>query len=743
MLAVLLSSRLLGIAALALAGLVLAGAIYALLRTLLRPLSPLARRARAIGRAIAAPFLAPAQRIRARVQRLRERAIDALLALDRRLGEPFARTARRVPARVRDALLYVPRFNAWLAAVIVCLLGLALAIYVVSGWLGAALAGRTTPVAAEWLYLGAFITATVAALVLAFWIWELGRVVLLHRLRARTCATGAVLAVLVGIGLLSTPEVPGELAGGQEAAKREGGRATDVLVVVDPADPAGRQLADYVRGELQALAAPRGDALAYEVALGLAAPADPALATGGDPWTVLEPPTANRRHFLDSVAAVAPGEGRRATRAYGALLDSLRDPGYLPWHGGARRAVALVLAELPLEADLDSATASWSELVSAYAAGRGLPRPVVFTQEGRRNRIALWRAWLARMHGRLVTYRQADAALLADVEDTATGAGLSAVARLARAYSPRLRFDGDEQFFPVDVDDLLRKGGGHEVCDHVRLFDNCEPLDEYGDLLGALDEYIDLEGGARLGRDLVDRDVRLGVRPAIYVDAIERGDRLELAYWWFLRYNVSPWRPERNCLPGFTFAEATCFDHEGDWEGVTVTLGASGSPNVPEPYAAERWQPLSVSFASHSKLTRWDWERLERSGTHPVVYVAQGSHAAYPARCSSSCTQKLAGPGLPPEGRFDGAIDWRHNGSACCLPLPVTPDHRGALWNGFPGRWGKAVCTAFVKVCSQSDGPRSPSGQRRFDRPEGSTFPDQVAVLERHRKRYGTAADES
>jgi hypothetical protein len=743
MLAVLFDSRVLGIAALAVAGLVLAGAIFALLRALLRPLAPLARRVRAFGRAVAAPLVTRVNRVRAHVRRLRERAIDALLALDRRLGEPFARAARRVPAWLRGALLCVPRFNAWLAAVIVTLLGLALAIYLVSGWLGAALAGRTTPVAAEWLYLGAFITATVAVLVLAFWIWELARVVLLRRLRARTCAAGALFAVLVGIALLSTPEVPGEAAGGQEAAKREGGRATDVLVVVDPADPAGRQLADYVRADVASLAAPRKDALPYEVAFGLAAPADPALDAAGDPWTVLEPPTGNRRHFLDSVAAVAPREGRRATRTYAALLDGPRDPADLQWHGGARRAVALVLAELPLEADLDGADTSWRELVSAYAADREPPRLLVFTQDRRRNRIALWRGWLARIGGRLATYRQADAALLADIEDAATGTSLNAIARLARTYSPRLRFDGDEQFFPVDVDDLLRKGGGHEVCDHVRLFDSCEPLDDYRDLLGALDEYVDFEGGARLGRDLVDRDVRLGVRRAIYVDAIEQGDRLELAYWWFLRYNVSPWRPERNCLPGFTFAEATCFDHEGDWEGVTVTLRASGSPNVPEPYAAERWQPLSVSFASHSKVTRWDWERLELSGSHPVVYVALGSHAAYPARCSYSCTQKLAGPGLPPEGRFDGAIDWRHNGTACCLPLPVTPDHRGALWNAFPGRWGKAVCTAFVKVCSQSDGPRSPSAQRRFDAPEGTTFPDQVAVLERHRKRYGTAADES
>src|SRR5215218_5535528 len=272
MLAVLFDSRVLGIAALAVAGLVLAGAIFALLRALLRPLAPLARRVRAFGRAVAAPLVTRVNRVRAHVRRLRERAIDALLALDRRLGEPFARAARRVPAWLRGALLCVPRFNAWLAAVIVTLLGLALAIYFVSGWLGAALAGRTTPVAAEWLYLGAFITATVAVLVLAFWIWELARVVLLRRLRARTCAAGALFAVLVGIALLSTPEVPGEAAGGQEAAKREGGRATDVLVVVDPADPAGRQLADYVRADVASLAAPRKDALTYEVAYGLAAP---------------------------------------------------------------------------------------------------------------------------------------------------------------------------------------------------------------------------------------------------------------------------------------------------------------------------------------------------------------------------------------------------------------------------------------------------------------------------------------
>ena len=336
---------------------------------------------------------------------------------------------------------------------------------------------------------------------------------------------------------------------------------------------------------------------------------------------------------------------------------------------------------------------------------------------------------------------QIDAAALRDVEDAATGAPPSDLRGLAQRFSPRLRFDSDEQFFPVDVDQLLRRrgsDGGHRVCRHLRLEDSCEPVDSYRDLLDPYDEYIDFEGGARLGKDLVDRDNRLRLPRRIYVQAVEdeqRG-RLHLAYWWFMRYNVSPVAPERNCLPGFTVAETTCFDHEGDWEGITVTLAADGD-DPRAPYAPEHWRPESASFASHSAITRWDWDTLDVDDTHPFVYVALGSHAAYPARCTDrTCDQRLAGIGLP-EGRFDGRLDWNHDATACCLPLPVTPEGKGALWNAFRGRWGKAACTIVVKICSQSDGPWSPSRQRRFSAPEGRTFGGQAKVLADYRERYG------
>jgi hypothetical protein len=643
------------------------------------------------------------------------------------VGRPLAALARRLDgllARVERWHVAI-RVALWLAIVAATLVLLALGAYLVSGWMGAVLAGRTKPLALEALYAGALASATVLTVVLGLWIAALGLLVFRARWRPRTVLTAALLVVGVLIGLMTTPSVPRQLEL-DDQTRAEGERRIDVLVAVDPADPAGQELAELVRSSRATLTRPRTNALPFDVALGLTMPPDPAIAKDAAPWTVVEPPTDRLGHFLDALALIPPRAGR--TVSLEPLLARLRDDGFAGWRPDARRTVAIVTSRLPATT-FDTAPPA---------------RLVVLTRERRRDRIGLWRSWLERHDGRLVTYRRADATLLADIQDAATGSPVSAVRALAERFSPHLRFDSGERFFPVDVDDLLGEptaGSGHRVCERDWPRDDCARVYSYHDLLSTYGEYIDFEGGARLGQDLVDRDVALGIRRTIYVDAVARGNRLHLAYWWYMRYNVSPWRPERNCLPGLTFAEATCFDHEGDWEGVTVTLRTRSSEDVPDRYAPERWRLESVSYASHAFITRWASESIELVGdgsTHPVVYVAQGSHAAYPTRCAEDCTQKLAGSGLP-EGDFDGRQDWSENATACCVPLPVTPEHEGALWNAFPGRWGKAVCTAFIKVCSASDGPRSPSRQRRFTALVGASFAGQRAVLDRHRRRYGSA----
>ncbi len=97
-----------------------------------------------------------------------------------------------------------------------------------------------------------------------------------------------------------------------------------------------------------------------------------------------------------------------------------------------------------------------------------------------------------------------------------------------------------------------------------------------------------------------------------YYRTVREGDYLNLQYWFFYAYN--DWG---NGYGGFN-------DHEGDWEGFHIFFKLDGGRPV-EP-------PAFVCFLGHeSRLTKpWDHPDVERDGTHPVIYVAAGSHASYP-----------------------------------------------------------------------------------------------------------------
>jgi hypothetical protein len=64
--------------------------------------------------------------------------------------------------------------------------------------------------------------------------------------------------------------------------------------------------------------------------------------------------------------------------------------------------------------------------------------------------------------------------------------------------------------------------------------------------------------------------------------------------------------------------------HEVDWEGITLILRADD-----DRVTVENLVPQVVGYASHVSGRRRPWCDVEREGTHPVVYVARGSHASY------------------------------------------------------------------------------------------------------------------
>jgi len=105
-----------------------------------------------------------------------------------------------------------------------------------------------------------------------------------------------------------------------------------------------------------------------------------------------------------------------------------------------------------------------------------------------------------------------------------------------------------------------------------------------------------------------------GQRPVYYGRVVRDSGWIALQYFFFYPYN--------NWRSGFHGAN----DHEADWEMVVVYLYRAVDGTL---------HPAWVACASHDypgeALCRpWDDPRaVERSGTHPVIYVGAGSHAGY------------------------------------------------------------------------------------------------------------------
>ncbi len=621
----------------------------------------------------------------------------------------------------------------------------------------------------------------------------------------------AVPFVLVGGCALSARDTPRETdVESHDVVVRRIKGEYDLLLVIDPGDPLGRRLIKVARserhaGRLRSLFQPTVDADRFDLAVGIAVPRRPE--GGRTLWRLVESPTTDYRELQKSLAAIPLEGAEPSPGSYGrVLVDSLRK---IKWRTDADRGVAFLLDDLPTTEQLDSyfpagtsretvapwtraATAcdelmksrqtltvsksgaapiAWEEALGHGCAAAGDWPLALHTITGDTDvdDDARWMTWTRALDGRFESRAFGDVEpaeaewALREAGDAHTGRPVGGLEQVVREFRPLLRFDGGERLRPVDVDWLFEhapQGSNHQVCDHHAGPDACETLDRESDLAGSLDEYISLGSRARGGVDLaVDRP---GSVERMYVHARVRQDKLYLGYWWFIPYNSSPWRSELNCLPGFTFADLSCFDHQGDWEGATVIAGIKEDRRYIDPYRLDNLEPEAVLYDSHGTSYRWDWSQLDRvpgpSGdeTRPVVFVAAGSHASYPAGCRRiRCEQGLAKGSLG-EGRFDGLGDWKFNqddacfddqidsegqrSGPCLIALPTSRDGKhGALWNAFPGRWGAAVCSFVGKFCYQTDGPRSPSRQNRFRTPWNKQAAGDPDELRRYRRAYASA----
>ena len=275
--------------------------------------------------------------------------------------------------------------------------------------------------------------------------------------------------------------------------------------------------------------------------------------------------------------------------------------------------------------------------------------------------------------------------------------------QLLSVYQPVLVFHPAEKFRPAKVQTFVQDS---ELEQFFGSSPQQLPLDAFWSVVDAdpdanelppptpgvfyrLDQTGCEADAALAGRDCYAAAAARDRRADIYGRAVRTGTRIVLQYWLFYYDNPLILPP----TPVGTFWQS----HEGDWELVNVVLDSDETP-------------LDAAYSQHCSGQRKAWSGVTKSpsgSTHPVAYVALGSHANYfapgagslgsipinPACIPASIAPIL--PMLPFLQVVDQVLDGSGGGAVVGPPgsgFPPANINRieGKAWSTFGGRWGES-----------------------------------------------------
>ena len=340
---------------------------------------------------------------------------------------------------------------------------------------------------------------------------------------------------------------------------------------------------------------------------------------------------------------------------------------------------------------------------------------------------------VVRLTGPLATSTPSDLALRLVARAPTADEDLS----LAIRHRPVLLFHqrGEPERTPVPLNiDRLIAADQFRLCSTKQVVvGNCTNVDESSDIRNG-SNYLEFN---------TQKLAQHTEGTTIYVHVTDHDGLKYLDYWWYLPDNPSNAGGGALCGAGFVVAGYTCHDHQSDWEGVTVVV----DPKSDQP------SPDAVVYSGHTNRTRYTWPALERlwstgytatvarnhaSTERPLVFIARGTHAAYPTGCRAACTDPFT---FHKEEPHDGRLPWPGPREPECVALCITAlpttdrGRKPARWNAYNGRWGNTRCELIV-FCSSADPPRSPGQQGRYKKPWCPTISVVVANgrLERERR---------
>ena len=172
--------------------------------------------------------------------------------------------------------------------------------------------------------------------------------------------------------------------------------------------------------------------------------------------------------------------------------------------------------------------------------------------------------------------------------------------------------------------------------------------------------------------------------PTIYARIVEaEGDGHTIIQYW-LFYYLNDWRNV----------------HEGDWELIQLHFDGLSTQDL----LSQQKEPLLAAYSQHQGGQKMSWAEMKNTGlirdTHPLVYVAKGSHANY----------------FTP-GQFWSGLDFDDTGLSPWrviepeeLNVVAFQEDGGIEWIGFQGRWGEylGLFISFLDLRFGQQGPFGP-----------------------------------
>jgi hypothetical protein len=284
--------------------------------------------------------------------------------------------------------------------------------------------------------------------------------------------------------------------------------------------------------------------------------------------------------------------------------------------------------------------------------------------------------------------------LLGAASPDAVAAGASAK-KLVERYSPIVGFRRQEE--PCGSGEAYRPTSVNVVLGNpaVALRDPSGKVvtkaPSAADLWGLGENYyLDLPGDPLHPGCDYEKDFRRwsgGTKPSVYAHiAADPGhpEKLAIQYWLYYTFN--------------DFTDK----HESDWEMIQVDF------DVPTPRRALNSDPYEVDAAQHAggERSAWTDPKLEKRGTHPVIYAATGSHADYFGSALYLGRSASEGFGCDDTRDADAFVPMHTD----LLPRGRPPRSSPYAWLAYDGRWGELEK-------GLNNGPTGPATKGSWSRP--------------------------